>query len=43
MMNNIGDRITDKNETIDDIEGPKVYLYKKINPVRKINFIIHKP
>jgi hypothetical protein len=43
MMNNIGDRITDKNETIDDIEGPKVYLYKKINPERKINFIIHKP
>lgn len=43
MMNSIGERMTEKNEAIEEIDGPNEQTYKNINPATNTNFIIQRP
>lgn len=43
MINNTGERMTERNEVAEEIDGPKVYAIKNINPARNMNFIIQRP
>lgn len=38
-----GDRITEPNEMVDEIEGPKVFVIKKIKPAKINTFINQRP
>lgn len=43
MMNRTGERMTERNEVAEEIDGPKVQVYKNINPAINMNFIIQRP